>query len=637
MATGGSRWAPDGGRPIGAGFHQFRTVLASADGQIFACGADGTIRWYRYEVSNLATGEGRWVNGAGPVIGTGFDRFPRLFGGWDGVIYGVDVDGGLWRYQYLAGDGGGGGKAWANGGSGVRIGGAGAGFKPYQHLTAGPEGVIFGVLQGGALHWYRHDAAKDRWDHGGTAVEIGGGWGDGVHKQVFSDDTGVVYAVAVDRTPRPGDDDTLMWYRLLNATTVAADGKPNWANGGNGLAVSTGFSVERTGALQGYASAWSVRPGQHLGFSVSTTHDGVTGSVLRLTGVPQPTAVGGPHQVPRALHLLPEAYRERGCGWPETIGLTVPADWASGVYALRLTGPANLRYDVPFVVRPSGPRARCAFLMPTNTYNAYNMWGGHNQYSVGEDGRQRLVTFLRPSTSTEIEPAGRISHTLYSDLLLLRWMDSNGVDYDCYVDADLDADGDWLGGYRALVLGTHPEYWSETMRQRVVDYLDAGGRLIYTGGNGFYERMSFHAGHTAAIHRAKNGDRDILGALGLSESQIIGGILSPAYMDFHPYRVVADHPLLAGTGLRPGDRFGAVAYNGAASGWEVDAVPASGVPGVEVIARGENPAGGADMLFFPKNNGGWVFSASSMSFNGALPYDAAARRILRNVFDLALR
>ncbi|MCP2256699.1 hypothetical protein LX15_000382 [Streptoalloteichus tenebrarius] len=60
-------------------------------------------------------------------------------------------------------------------------------------------------------------------------------------------------------------------------------------------------------------------------------------------------------------------------------------------------------------------------------------------------------------------------------------------------------------------------------------------------------------------------------------------------------------------------------------------------PGVEVIARGENPAGGADMLFFPKKNGGWVFSASSMSFNGALPYDAPARRILRNVFDLALR
>jgi hypothetical protein len=32
-----------------------------------------------------------------------------------------------------------------------------------------------------------------------------------------------------------------------------------------------------------------------------------------------------------------------------------------------------------------------------------------------------------------------------------------------------------------------------------------------------------------------------------------------------------------------------------------------------------------------------VFSASSMSFNGALPYDAAIRQILRNVFDLASR
>ncbi|MFS8103809.1 hypothetical protein LFM09_42490 [Lentzea alba] len=614
--TGTATWSPGVGRQIGDGFHQFADVLAAQDGRIFCRTGDGRMVSYRYAVTNPATGEGRWLDGAGTQIGSGFQRFPRIFGGWDGVLYCQDADGGLWRYQHT-------GSGWVNG-NGELI---GTGFKPYQTLTAGPDGVILGVIQGGWLHWWRYRDETRAWDNGGNPLSIGSGWGEGFHKQVLSDNEGCVYGVAVDSTPTPGNDDTLNWYRLTNARTVAADGVATWYDGGGPKAVGNGFSVEPTGALQGYASTLSVRAGQRIGFPVSTSLTGVTASVVRLNGAQE--RVWGPSPVSVGLQSLPATYRTSGCGWSERVSLTAPA--GSGVYALELASPGGLRRHVPFVVKPVAPSARVAFLMPTNTYNAYNNWGGHNQYTPGEEDRQRKVTFLRPSTATQVEPTGRIDHLLYSDLFLLRWMDSERIAYDCYVDGDLDADGGWLSRYEALVLGSHPEYWTERMRSRVVSYLDSGGHLIYTGGNGLYERMSY-ADPTTALHRDRTGGRDEYHAVGMSESQITGVELSvDAYMDFYPYRVVSDHPLLAGTGLEVNDQFGAVAYNGCASGWEVDRLP-GGSSGAQHIARGLNPAGGADMVLVPKPNGGWVFSASSMSFNGALPYDAAIRQILRNVF-----
>jgi hypothetical protein len=246
------------------------------------------------------------------------------------------------------------------------------------------------------------------------------------------------------------------------------------------------------------------------------------------------------------------------------------------------------------------------------------------------------VTWRRPGFGSEVDAPARISHTLHSDLLLLNWMSANGFDYDVYSDNDLDADSSWLPRYRALVLGSHPEYWSSRMRDRLLAFLSAGGRVIYPGGNGLYERVESTTDSSAIVFRKTNGERDTYASLGLPESDILGGALGTAYMDFHPYQVVADHPLLNGTGLTPGAVFGATGYNGGASGWEVDVIPAGGAGRVQRIAKGTNPAGGADMVVRPHGtNGGWVFSAGSIAFAGALA-DSAVSRILRNAVESAL-
>jgi N,N-dimethylformamidase len=89
--------------------------------------------------------------------------------------------------------------------------------------------------------------------------------------------------------------------------------------------------------------------------------------------------------------------------------------------------------------------------------------------------------------------------------------------------------------------------------------------------------------------------------------------------------------------LKPGDTFGATGYNGGASGWEVDGL--TGRPGeatgTHIIAQGANPGGGAVMALLPRPLGGFVFTSSSISFNGALS-DPAISTIMSNVFTAAL-
>jgi hypothetical protein len=190
--------------------------------------------------------------------------------------------------------------------------------------------------------------------------------------------------------------------------------------------------------------------------------------------------------------------------------------------------------------------------------------------------------------------------------------------------------------YKAIVLGSHPEYWTETARDNLITYQSVGGRVISTGGNCIYEEMSYTSNRSAIIFRDTAGDRNLFQNLGEFESDILGTSYNPAsYLDFYPYEVVTDHPLLDGTGLSVGDTFGSTGYNVAASGWEVDWAD-SGISGLVVIAQGLNPNGGASMCYLPTSAGGWVFTTGSISFNGSIANDSAIQQILRNVFAAAV-
>ncbi|WP_377505848.1 N,N-dimethylformamidase beta subunit family domain-containing protein [Micromonospora vulcania] len=618
--TVGPTWASGSGRVIGGGFNQFIGIFGGADGSLYCLRADGTLRRYRYVCSDIETGAGSWVNAGGVQIGTGFDRFPRVFG-FNGHIYGVTAGGDLYAYQFNPVTG-----TWINS-SGTRIGN----FKSYQ-LYADDSGVIYAVRHGD-IYWHQYTASG--WTPG-SGYQIGSGFAELMHVGLIAAGQGAIYGVkpGLSTASWPGD---MVQYRLVNWRTAGPDQSRSWAGGGLERIVGTGWTIQRNAALQGYTRTNSVRPGDTVHVATSSTFASFTATVVRVApGAAGPAEVAPPMTVNGGVQPVPIGFVHTGCGWADTIQTRIPTTFASGMYAVRLDGPYGMRRYVPFVVRPTAPSNSIAFIFPTNTYHAYNTYGNHSQYCSDLTGT-RTLSLHRPSTEMNVEATGYLEHTLYSDILLTRWMTSEKISFDSYNDTDLHLISDW-STYDAVVLGSHPEYWSEAMRQHMITYVASGGRLIYSGGNGVYERVSFSADRSQIDFRTSTGTRDTYEARGLPASQLLGvNYIEDSWFTFAPYTVAKMHPLLAGTGLSVGDQFGQSGYNGGASGWEVDSL--LGLEGeataLQVIARGTNPGGGAAMVFLEKPNGGFVFSASSIAFNGALATDAVASTILRNVFTLA--
>jgi N,N-dimethylformamidase len=207
--------------------------------------------------------------------------------------------------------------------------------------------------------------------------------------------------------------------------------------------------------------------------------------------------------------------------WPETFRFNAPDDLPSGVYAMRLRCD-GAEDHIPFLAAPPLRRrtAALALLMPTFSYLAYaneslDVTGSlrlaprqdmdlnkeayayvaanglKSIYDLHSDGsgisigdRRRPIIDFRPKARCRTFDA---PHQFAADLHLVHWLHARGYPVDILCDDLLHAEGaDLLTPYRAVLTGTHPEYWTTRMMEARDSWLDAGGRLIYLGGNGFY-------------------------------------------------------------------------------------------------------------------------------------------------------
>jgi hypothetical protein len=231
---------------------------------------------------------------------------------------------------------------------------------------------------------------------------------------------------------------------------------------------------------------------------------------------------------------------------------------------------------------------------------------------------------------------------------VLGWLDLNQPAYDLYADSDLHADPALLLRYRALLISTHSEYWTDQMYSALVEFLDQGGNLIYLSGNGLYWKTAIHgqqlevrcdsSSHTL-IDEAGGRWRD----LGRPESKVLGIRFTRAgYRSaYKPYKVITPgHWIFDGTGVEKGSLIGESGLNmGGASGWEIDKIDRwNKPPGLVHLAKGTNPGrSGADMTYFAHPGGGGVFSTGSITFGGSLAIDPILGCMLKNVLAKFLR
>ncbi|MGW3469480.1 N,N-dimethylformamidase beta subunit family domain-containing protein [Saccharopolyspora sp. NPDC000995] len=411
--------------------------------------------------------------------------------------------------------------------------------------------------------------------------------------------------------------------------------------------------------------------------------------------------------------------------WDVDFTVELPANLRSGFYAVHIWHGEVEDY-VPFVVRAKKPKqgARLLFVAPTASYLAYanehmatdgqltqlltdklhlfddndlflaeHREYGSSTYDTHSDGsgvcyssRLRPILNMRPKYASWLGGNQSSLWQFNADTHIVDWLEANAIDYDVITDEDIHRDGlAALAPYPVVMTGTHPEYISTRMRQSFEEYLNASGRLIYMGGNGFYWRVAFSASLPGVmeVRKAENGVRawaaqpgeyytaftgeysGLWRNSGKTPQQLLGtGFTAQGFDVSSPYyrRPESCDPRVAfmfeGIDDEVLGDFGLI--GGGAAGLELDRVdPLLGTPAHalvvassaghsdvymvtndEILVNAPTYTGTtsdlvrADMTFFETPSGGAVFSASSIAFSGSLShadYDNNISQLVRNV------
>jgi hypothetical protein len=211
-------------------------------------------------------------------------------------------------------------------------------------------------------------------------------------------------------------------------------------------------------------------------------------------------------------HATPPDASSRGCGWPAALVLDVGATWRSGYYEVVLeidVGDKVRRDRAFFVVRPASS-SRMVLALATNTWHAYNDFGGSNLYTGGTHvalRRPMAPGYLhkppgkgRRVTGTGAPDPQLAAHVGYLQLNhlsgyagsagwpdweqpFLAWAEREGFDVGVCANADLEAHPDVLDGASLFLSVGHDEYWSRGMRDTVESFVAGGGNAAFFSGN----------------------------------------------------------------------------------------------------------------------------------------------------------
>ncbi len=391
-------------------------------------------------------------------------------------------------------------------------------------------------------------------------------------------------------------------------------------------------------AVEGYPSRLSYLPGEEVAFHCSARVRTFSVEITRIGAgrerVWQRTGIPGSEQP------VPQAAYANGCDWPVTFTVPIPADWRSGFYEVALRGDGvqgeTALSHACFVVRAAQPGQATSILLvlSTNTYNAYNHWGGGclytgaTQVSFQRPLERGFVTrpaadyegrVLNPDPTLDPENTRLLAYLTENKYPLwcassgwhnwerrfVRWAERNGFQIEMAVNSDLAEHPEILDSYRLMVCVGHDEYWSAAMRDRIDAFVERGGNLAIFSGNTCNWQVRFEDdGQTMVCYKATADRADpVMGTerqqrltafwshplLGRPENLTIGlsftrggytrvgwGVPrgSGAYTVYRPH-----HWAFAGTHLRYGDMLGLGSY---IVGYEVDGCALTLVQGLPV-------------------------------------------------------
>ena len=324
----------------------------------------------------------------------------------------------------------------------------------------------------------------------------------------------------------------------------------------------------------------------------------------------------GPVQVPGIVQTMPDPDFKNGglisCKWKDPYILETQTDWTTGVYLVKLTNmnPVVMTQSYAiFIVRNDERAADITFQLPTNTYQAYNIWGGNNLYRcdpamLGKRCQKSAkVSFDRPYAGPEnktaafgvgageylvnVQPLNYPMPTAASwNYNMVRWLERNHLDVSFVTNVDTHTRLPKLQKPKLFLTQGHDEYWSWEMRDHVTTWRNEGVDLTFLGSNTAYWQIRFEdtdvnltldgeEPRTIVCYRRQKADpnkskyRTVKFRQVRPEALLIG-------VEYHfplgdPYDadvIVSNHThwIYSGTGLRKGDKIPGML------GYEVDTI-----------------------------------------------------------------
>src|ERR1700760_4151960 len=136
--------------------------------------------------------------------------------------------------------------------------------------------------------------------------------------------------------------------------------------------------------VTGYCWPQSVRAGEQVGLHMSSAGGRPVRVEVARVGWKR-EVVFSSDAVDAAEHATPKDAAANGCRWPVALTLDTGAAWRSGYYevVMEIDVGDKVRRDYAFfVVRPAAG-ARIVLALASNTWHAYNDFGGPNLYTGG--------------------------------------------------------------------------------------------------------------------------------------------------------------------------------------------------------------------------------------------------------------
>ena len=392
--------------------------------------------------------------------------------------------------------------------------------------------------------------------------------------------------------------------------------------------------------IEGYASKRSVRPGESIDFFVSTRPESAfTMDVYRMgfyggDGGRLMARLGEFEGIAQALPPV-GLNRVRDCQWTSCKSLTIPEDWLSGVYLVKLSSlKGGEQSYIIFLVRDDR-KADYLFQCSDNTWQAYNRWP--DQYSLYDDGRREWywgggveVSFNRPySKYCQILDAplslGSGEWFLW-EYPMAYWLEAQGRDITYISNLDTHTDPQGLRRARGFLSVGHDEYYSLSMYRHLEAAIQEGLNVAFFSGNSVCGRIEFSPDQTGKSDRnfervgvfgPPGGTREFEAMSSLIHerpyaNELIGAhSTGPVTGGADWICRLPDHWIFEGTGMTPGEAIPGLV------GWEWHGDPAS-IAGLEIVASGPtqsspgSPNGGFfTATTYPGPRGNFVFNAST--------------------------